>query len=94
MSTFTWSHYGITAHQFTDAPRHLFIYSVDALRTVAAKYNLSMVKCKPNFYYKVHYDVYGNMASDIQKMDRSKLIQELVDKNDAGHVFAYFKLNV
>jgi 2-polyprenyl-3-methyl-5-hydroxy-6-metoxy-1,4-benzoquinol methylase len=92
MSDFSWSHYGIKAHQFSDVPRHLFIYSVDALRTVAAQYNLSMFKCKPSFYYKILYDVYGNMASDIQKMDQPKLIQELVDKNDAGHIFAYFKL--
>ena len=92
MSEFSWSHYGITAHQFSDVPRHLFIYSVDALRDVAAKYNLTMVRCKPYFYSKILFDVYGNMALDIQKRDRAKLIRELIDKNDAGHVFAYFKL--
>ena len=93
MSEFAWSHYGIAAHQFSDVPRHLFIYSVDALRAVAANYNLSMVKCKPFFYYKILSDVYGNMAPDIKMLDCEKLINELIEKNDAGHVFAYFKLN-
>lgn len=94
MSEFTWSYYGIAAHQFSDVPRHLFIYSVEALRTVAAMYNLTMVKCKPYFYYKILSDVYGNMAPDIQNANKAELIQKLMEKNDAGHVFAYFKLNV
>ena len=89
MSDFSWSHYGITAHQFSDVPRHLFIYSVDALRNVAAKYNLNMVKCKSYFYYKILSDVYGNMADDVKQMDKNTLIKDLISKNDAGHVFAY-----
>lgn len=91
MSDFIWSHYGITGFQFADVPRHLFIYSEKALRNLAAQYGLKMIMSKSYFYVKALHDVYGNMALDIQKMDRAKLIRELIDKNDAGHVFAYFK---
>jgi 2-polyprenyl-3-methyl-5-hydroxy-6-metoxy-1,4-benzoquinol methylase len=93
MSDFIWSHYGITGFQFADAPRHIFIYSTDTLRNVASQHNLKMLKTKSHFYDKALHDVYGNMAPDIQNADRAKLIQELVEKNDAGHVFAYFKLD-
>lgn len=92
MSNFTWEHYGIKQHQLWDAPRHLFIYSIDALRQVAAAHGLELTKCKSHFYYRILADVHDNISSEIQKMNKKQLENQLVKKNDAGHAFLYFKL--
>lgn len=91
-SNFTWSNYGIRAHQFTDAPRHLFIYTINALRDMAKKHHLQLVHTKSYFYYKVLQDVYGNTLPEIAAMNQSELISDLLNNNDSGHAYLYFQL--
>ncbi len=91
MSNFAWSHYGIEAHQFTDAPRHLFIYSIDSLTQLASQHGLQLVRQQPYFYPKILFDVYGNMSENIKNMDKELLIKQLLETNDTGHAYVYFK---
>lgn len=92
-SQFTWDHYGIEAHQFTDAPRHLFIHTLESLCGLARQYGLKLTHKKFFYYYKMLEDVHGNMSPEIQAMDKEALVRELMEKEDIGHAYLYFMLN-
>ena len=93
-SNFTWKHYGIKQYQLIDAPRHLFIYSIDSLRGLGEQHGLELVEAKPYFYYKLLYDVYGKMADELKSVDKSKLVKQLMKDGDTGHAYIYFKKKV
>lgn len=93
-SNFTWKHYGIKQYQLIDAPRHLFIYSIDSLRQLGEQHGLELVEAKPYFYYKLLYDVYGKMADELKSVDKSKLVKQLMNDGDTGHAYVYFKKKI
>ena len=93
-SNFTWKHYGIKQYQLIDAPRHLFIYSIDSLRQLGEQHGLEFVEAKPYFYYKLLYDVYGKMADELKNVDKSKLVKQLMNDGDTGHAYIYFKKKI
>lgn len=92
-SDFTWKHYGIAQFQLADAPRHIFIYSINSLSRLASQHGMEIKRVKYYASDKILYDVYGNMCDEIKikQQDKSKLKEELIHNAETGLAYVYFK---